>query len=187
MPVVGSRRVLNRQGDFYKSNADFGSLAPLPEVIPARSGLGGGLLGGLVVGAGIGIVFAFWHPPFVHSLRHAIVVKAVSVPGDLPPVFGACQCGDTRGIDERCGSFSSQKRKRADLTEQWLDALPQVTQVPWLRIRAEAGILEARGDVQGAIGKLDEVEKQILTVPDSVQREVSLRFLRRWQSELRRT
>src|SRR5215472_16163661 len=83
--------------------------------------------------------------------------------------------------------FLARKRKRADLAEQWLDALPQVTQVPWLRIRAEAGILEARGDVQGAIGKLDEVEKQILTVPDSVQREVSLRFLRRWQSELRRT
>jgi len=39
--------------------------------------------------------------------------------------------------------FLARKRKRADLAEQWLDALPQVTQVPWLRIRAEAGILEA--------------------------------------------
>jgi len=81
--------------------------------------------------------------------------------------------------------FLARKRKRADLAEQWLDALPQVTQVPWLHIRAEAGILEARGDVQGAIGKLDEVEKEILAVPNSVQREVSLRFVRRWQSELR--
>jgi len=52
-------------------------LAPLPDVIPVRSSLGGGLLGGLVVSAGIGIVFAFLHPPFIQLLRHAIVVKAV--------------------------------------------------------------------------------------------------------------
>jgi len=83
--------------------------------------------------------------------------------------------------------FLARKRKRADLAEQWLDALPQVTQVPWLHIRAEAGILEARGDLKGAIGKLNEVEEKILAIPNSVQRELSLRFLRRWQSELRGT
>ena len=382
-------------------------LAPLPEVVPARSGLGGGLLGGLVVGAGIGIVFALWHPPFVQSLRHAIVVKAVSVfpgpwtvtrglsiiavalllsfavvalhelghvlaglaagfrihqvrigplllhvpfrisryrgPGawfsggvsllpindDRLPVramamvvagpvanllsggailllpfakgfaswlflcasiagglvellvpFGTptgpsdaklllmllrgreqaerwlalmklgaelsdgvspewlsrgflakavairdnspdtvtghafayaaafWQNKDTEAAQflETClqysahasaatrealmsdaSVFQARKRKRADLAEQWLDSLPQVAQVPWLRIRAEAGILEARGDVQGALGKLDEVEKKLLAAANSVQREIFLRFLRRWQSELRGT
>lgn len=81
--------------------------------------------------------------------------------------------------------FQARKRKRVDLAEQWLAALPHSTQIPWLRTRIEAGIREARGDVQGAIGELDEVEEQILATPDSAQREISLRFLRRWQSELR--
>jgi peptidase M50-like protein len=81
--------------------------------------------------------------------------------------------------------FQARKRKRVDLAEQWLAALPPSTQIPWLRTRIEAGILEVRGDVKGAIDKLDEVEAKILSTPNSAQREVSLRFLRRWQAELR--
>jgi hypothetical protein len=84
------------------------------------------------------------------------------------------------------GVFQARKRKRIDLAEQWLASLPQTTQRPGLRSRVQAAILEAQGDNQGALSKLDEVEKAIQTLPNQAQRELSLRFLRRWQSDLHR-
>ncbi|HKV63006.1 MAG TPA: site-2 protease family protein [Candidatus Acidoferrum sp.] len=81
--------------------------------------------------------------------------------------------------------FQARKRKRVDLAEQWLASMPQTTQRPGLRSRVQAGILEAQGDCQGALKKLDEVEKAAHTLPNQAQRELSLRFLRRWQSDLR--
>jgi hypothetical protein len=80
--------------------------------------------------------------------------------------------------------FQARRRKRTDLAEQWLAGIPIKTQQPWFRARVEAAILEARGDVDGAVGKLAEVEAAILTLPKSAQRDTSLRLLERWKSDL---
>jgi hypothetical protein len=44
--------------------------------------------------------------------------------------------------------------------------------------------LEAHGDIEGAVRKLDECEKAIRAMPDEMQREMLLRGLHRWRSEL---
>jgi hypothetical protein len=80
--------------------------------------------------------------------------------------------------------FQGRRRKRADLAEQWLAEIPVATRGPWLRTRAEAAILEAKGDVGGALGKLAEVEAAITTLPNKGQRDALLRSLQRWKSEL---
>src|SRR5262245_27423844 len=80
--------------------------------------------------------------------------------------------------------FQARRRKRADLAEQWLADIPVTTQSPWLRTRVEAAILEAKGDVDGALGKLTEVEAAIATVPNKCQRDILLQLLQRWRSEL---
>jgi len=80
--------------------------------------------------------------------------------------------------------FQARRRKRADLAEQWLAAMPVNTQHRWFRSRAEAAILEAKGDLTGALEKLTEVEAAILTFPKSAQRETLLRLLERWKNEL---
>ncbi len=82
--------------------------------------------------------------------------------------------------------FQARRRKRADRAEQWLAEIPQTTPTSWLRSRAKAAILEARGDVDGALRKLDEYEKAILAFPNATRREILLRMLQRWKSELRR-
>ncbi len=81
--------------------------------------------------------------------------------------------------------FLARRRKRADLAEQWLAAMPQPTRSPWLRIRVEAGLLEARGDRQGALRKLEELEKAIRAFPDQAQSKLFPRLLERWRSDLR--
>jgi hypothetical protein len=80
--------------------------------------------------------------------------------------------------------FQARKRKRADLAEQWLAILPRITVTPGLCARAEAGILEAKGDIEGALKKLDEVETLTLAQPNDVRRKLSLESLSRWRSEL---
>jgi hypothetical protein len=50
--------------------------------------------------------------------------------------------------------------------------------------RAEAAILEAKGDVDGAMKKLAETETAILAIPKSAQRETLLQLLQRWKSDL---
>lgn len=81
-------------------------------------------------------------------------------------------------------TFQARKRKRLDLAEQWLSAMPEATEISWFRTEAEAGVAEAKGDIAGALNKLDEAERQILAAPNRVQREMSLRLLQRWKSEL---
>ncbi len=71
-----------------------------------------------------------------------------------------------------------------DLAEQWLAGIPPNTQHRWFRARAEAAILEAKGDVPGALGKLGEVEATFLTFPRSPQRENLLRLLQKWKCEV---
>jgi hypothetical protein len=80
--------------------------------------------------------------------------------------------------------YQARRRKRADLAEQWLAAIPGRGQSPWFRSRAEAAILEAKGDVDGAMGKLAEVEAAIRTFRKNAQCETQLRLLQRWKSEL---
>jgi hypothetical protein len=81
--------------------------------------------------------------------------------------------------------FQARRRKRADLAERWLDKIPVTTKNAWFRTRAEAAILEAQGNVHGAVGKLAEVEVTMLRFPKMAQRETLLQLLQRWKSELR--
>jgi hypothetical protein len=80
--------------------------------------------------------------------------------------------------------FQARRRKRADLADQWLAGIPDTTPNRWFRSRAEAAILEAQGDVDGAMKKLAETETAILATPKSAQRKTVLRLLQRWKSEL---
>jgi len=80
--------------------------------------------------------------------------------------------------------FQARRRKCAALAEQWFDVLPETTRIPWLRSRVEAAIFEARGQVDGALQKLDENEKIICSLRNHVQREILLQLLQRWKSEL---
>ena len=82
------------------------------------------------------------------------------------------------------GIFQARKRKRVDLAEQWLATMPGKTEIPWLRANVEAAILEAKGDIEGALTKLDAAERLMLAVPDRTEREVARRSLLRWKSEL---
>ena len=89
-----------------------------------------------------------------------------------------------QGLASDAGVFQARKRKRVDLAEQWLADLPGKTEMPGLRPRVEAAILEAKGDIEGALKKLDAVEKLVLAAPNKAQREISHRFLLKWKSEL---
>jgi hypothetical protein len=80
--------------------------------------------------------------------------------------------------------YQARRRKRADLADQWLAEIPVMAQYAWFRSRAEAAILEANGDVDGAMKKLAETETALLAIPKSAQRETLLRLLDRWQSDL---
>ena len=82
--------------------------------------------------------------------------------------------------------FQARRRRRADLAEKWLADIPITTPSPWLRTRAEAAILEAKGDVDGALAKLTQGEAAIATVPNMGQRDMLLQLLQRWRSELGR-
>ena len=68
--------------------------------------------------------------------------------------------------------FQARTRKRVDLAEEWLEMIPQGTEFPGLRPRVEAAILEARGDFDGALKKLEEIEMLFLGIPDEGLREV---------------
>jgi hypothetical protein len=80
--------------------------------------------------------------------------------------------------------FQARRRKRTDLADQWLAGIPVKTQHRWFRTRAEAAILEAKGDVDGALRKLAEVEAAMFRLPMNAQRDTSLRLLERWKSDL---
>jgi hypothetical protein len=89
-----------------------------------------------------------------------------------------------QGLASDAAVFQARRRRRIDLAQQWLAELPQKIEFAWLRPRAEAAILEAQGDLSGADKKLDEVQKLISANPNQALREMSLRGVRRWRSEL---
>jgi hypothetical protein len=80
--------------------------------------------------------------------------------------------------------FQARRRGDPGLASQWLAAMPEKTEFPGLRLRAEAAILEAKGEMASALRKLDECGQALLRVPNPTQREMALRFLNRWRSEL---
>jgi hypothetical protein len=80
--------------------------------------------------------------------------------------------------------YQARRRKRADLAEQWLAEIPVTMRYVWIRSRAEAAVLEAKGDVDGAINKLAETEASLFALPENVQRETLLRWVQRWKAEL---
>lgn len=86
----------------------------------------------------------------------------------------------------RCSAavFQGRKRKRIDLAEQWLSEIPEKTIFPGLRLQAESAILEAEGNIEGALKKLDEVQTAIMAIHDGYQKPVALRSLERWRREL---
>ena len=81
--------------------------------------------------------------------------------------------------------FQARRCKRVDLAEQWLADIPGTAELRWIRLRAEAAILEARGNLQGALGKLEECEQAVDALTNVSRREYVLRLLERWKSELR--
>jgi hypothetical protein len=80
--------------------------------------------------------------------------------------------------------FQARKRRRVDLAQEWMNDLPAQPTMPDLRLRAEAGLLEAQGDIPGALAKLDAIEALLQKLPNPRQRHISLRLLSRWKSEL---
>jgi len=88
------------------------------------------------------------------------------------------------GLMSDAAVFQARRRKRTDLAEQWLAAIPVTTPHRWFRSRAEAAILEARGDVADALGKLADVEAALLALPRNHQRDNLLRLLGKWKAEL---
>jgi Peptidase family M50 len=80
--------------------------------------------------------------------------------------------------------FQARRRNRIDLAQRWLEDLSSSTASPWLRLRAEAAILEARGEARAAASKLDEIGRLVEDFPDRRQREWLLSLLGRWRSDL---
>jgi len=89
-----------------------------------------------------------------------------------------------QGLAVDAAVFQARRRRRVDLARQWVADLPPRTEFPWLRPRAEAAILEAQGNLEAARAKLDEVEKLINASPNQAIRQMSLRNVQRWKSEL---
>jgi hypothetical protein len=79
------------------------------------------------------------------------------------------------------GAFQATKRKNVELARQWLAEIPESTPSPWLRPWIESAIKDAEGNVQGAIQKLDEVERLLqVRYPE---KPIS-KSLQKWRAEL---
>lgn len=80
--------------------------------------------------------------------------------------------------------FQGRRRARADLAKAWLDDVPLTTVIPGIRQQAEAAVLEARGDKEGARRAIDAAEVSLRERPEEPTKELSLRLLRRWRNDL---
>jgi len=81
--------------------------------------------------------------------------------------------------------FQARRRRNLVLAQEWLDATPDSSgEIPWLKTRAEAAILQTQGNIRAALEKLDQAEKMMRANTNQARREMSLRFLERWKREL---
>src|SRR5262245_54536710 len=73
-------------------------------------------------------------------------------------------------------SIQSKMPRRAlvDLADQGLAGMPATTSNPRFRSRAEAALLEAKGDTAGALETLTEVEAAGRPLPEKLDRPVQL-------------
>jgi hypothetical protein len=97
---------------------------------------------------------------------------------------GSVGTGVREALMSDAAVFQARRGKRPDLAEQWQAEIPVKTQSLWLRSRAEAAILEAKGNVDGALTKLEEVETAIRSWPNTAQQKAILPLLERWKTEL---
>lgn len=83
--------------------------------------------------------------------------------------------------------FQARRRRNLIAAREWLAATPEtfLREIPWLKTRAEAAMLEAQGNIPAALEKLDEAEKMMRASTNEIRREMSLRSLKRWQAELK--
>ena len=81
-------------------------------------------------------------------------------------------------------AFQARRRKRLDLAEAWLADIPSPTALTGVREQGEAAVLELRGDRAGALRILERVETSIEGQAGYPGRDLTLRLLRRWKSEL---
>jgi hypothetical protein len=119
---------------------------------------------------------AFWAAFHQHQDREAgqRLETCLAYSGHATPVL-------REALMSEAAVYQARRRNRADLADQWLSAIPVTTQSPWYRFRAEAAILEAKGDVDGAMQKLAETETAIRALPKNAQRETTLVLIQRWK------
>lgn len=79
--------------------------------------------------------------------------------------------------------FQGRCRGNPALAQAWLDDMPPKAAVAWHRLWAEAGVLQARGDREGVLAKLDAIERMIRDLPSPYQK-FSLASVARWRSDL---
>ena len=107
-----------------------------------------------------------------------LLETALRFSGHVAPPFRAALIRDA-------AVFQGRRRRRADLAEAWTNDLPADAQA-WLRTRAEAAALQARGEPAAAAAKLEACERAIAGVPmpTEEQRRMAIRLLGRWKAEL---
>jgi hypothetical protein len=126
--------------------------------------------------AGFYLVYAAaWHASPVENLADLLEICLIYSAHTAPSLREA--------LRSDAAVFQARKRKRVDLAEQWLAEIPEKTQLPGLRIRVEAAILEAHGDIESALKKLDQYLNAV-SDGDRTLRKSSLRSIERWRSEL---
>jgi hypothetical protein len=81
--------------------------------------------------------------------------------------------------------WQARRRKRIDLAQRWLADMPARPELPWVRTEAEAALLEARGDVEGALARIDEVERQVRATLAGPRGEMWSTLMERWRAEVR--
>ncbi len=80
--------------------------------------------------------------------------------------------------------FHARRRHDAERAAEWLADMPAKTQLPWLRHLAEAAILEARSDADGARLQLDGAERLVRARGNPAQQSIALRSIARWREDL---
>lgn len=88
------------------------------------------------------------------------------------------------GLIAEAAVFQARRRKNIALAQQWFADLPAKPQLPTLPLNVEAAVFEAQDDFISALRTLEQSEKVALALPNRIQRDVSLRSVRRWKTEL---